>query len=294
MSFTDAVKSVYRNYAKFDGRAQRSEYWWFVLFTALVSLGLFLVGGLVYSVARTSTVFTVVTIALIIFLIVSFIPSLAVAVRRLHDTGRSGWWYLIVFIPYIGAIVLLVLLAMPSSPGYNHFGPPPGMSSVAQPAQYWGPGRPEALRKFAEDSQLAAASGYYPMWQEWKLGPAGEFLEVVYDRVPAQQAWGHPGNWPPGPGPFAAGGSPSQGPGPYQTPGGTYQTPGGPYQSPGPYQAPNAYRVESPSYQGGPPPQPMAGSPTEQPALGEQTTREVKEPAEGEPPAGPSQPPRWS
>src|ERR671915_2603510 len=84
--------------------------------------------------------------------------------------------------PYLGAIVLLVLLAMPSNPGYNHYGPPPGMSSAAQPAQYWGPGRPEALRKFAEDSQRAAASGYYPMWQEWKLGPAGEFLEVVYDR----------------------------------------------------------------------------------------------------------------
>src|SRR5687767_657812 len=232
MSFTDAVKSVYGNYAKFDGRATRSEYWWFVAFSFLVALTGYLVGGLLYAVSRSSAIFTVVTLALIIFLIVSFIPSLAVAVRRLHDTGRSGWWYLIVFIPYIGAIVLLVLLAMPSSPGYNQYGPPPGMTSAAQPAQYWGPGRPEALRKFAEDSQRAAAAGYYPMWQEWKVGPAGEFLEVIYDRVPAQQAWGQPGYWPRASGPYAApGGMSSQGPSPYPY-GGTYQ--------PGPPQATGA------------------------------------------------------
>lgn len=137
--------------------------------------------------------FGVAGVGLILFFLVSLIPSIAVGVRRLHDTDRSGWWYLIGFIPYIGALILLIFFVLPGSAGYNRFGPPPGRSTFAQRAQYWGPGRPEALRKFAEDAQRAAASGYYPVWQDWRMSPAGEVLEVVYDLAPPQYGWGQAG-----------------------------------------------------------------------------------------------------
>ena len=136
MSFTEAVRSVYGNYAKFDGRASRSEYWWFFLFSFLVALAFWVVALVLYAATRSAAVFGIVFAGIAIFGIASLIPSIAVGVRRLHDTDRSGWWYLIAFIPYIGAIILLIFFALPSSPTYNRFGPPPGRSSSAQRAQY--------------------------------------------------------------------------------------------------------------------------------------------------------------
>ena len=262
MSFTDAVSSVYRNYAKFDGRAPRSEYWWFTLFTVLVVVAGFLLGAIAYAASRSSAVYGVVGVGLIIFVIASIIPSIAVGVRRLHDSDKSGWWYLIGFIPYIGSFILLIFFLLPSTPGYNRFGPSPGRSTAAQRAQYWGPSRPEALRKFAEDAQRAAASGYHPVWQEWRMGPTGEVLEVVYDLAPAPYAWGQGGYGPPGQGAYA------QGPGPYPQGGGGAAYPG----------APTAYPPGGTWYQGGPSASPAAGG---------------AEPSSGQPSSGPPQPPNW-
>lgn len=120
MSFADAVRSVLSQYATFSGRARRSEYWWFALFNLLVSI----VAAIIDVVAGTdfgsgSGVFSViVTLALLL-------PSLAVTVRRLHDTERSGWWILIGIIPIVGAIVLLVFMVLDGTPGPNRFGPSP-------------------------------------------------------------------------------------------------------------------------------------------------------------------------
>ena len=98
MNFGEAIKSVFSNYANFKGRARRSEYWYFVLFNILVSLVL---SGLTLISPKLNILNS-------IYSLVVFIPGLAVAVRRLHDIGKSGWTYLIVLIP---AIVLVILSA---------------------------------------------------------------------------------------------------------------------------------------------------------------------------------------
>ena len=92
MSFVDAIKSGFRNYARFRGRASRSEYWWFFLFTLLVQ-------------AVTSSVDE--DLGNIAGLVV-FLPGLAVHVRRVHDTGRSGWW-VGAFYASIGVLIVAVI-----------------------------------------------------------------------------------------------------------------------------------------------------------------------------------------
>lgn len=110
---------VLKNYATFSGRARRSEYWMFVLFNVIVSIVL---AG-VDAAAGTMFLGTIYSLAV-------FIPSLAVAVRRLHDTGKSGWWFLINF-TIIGIIVFLVFMFQDSQMGDNEYGPNPKMGSTA-------------------------------------------------------------------------------------------------------------------------------------------------------------------
>lgn len=114
MSFIDAVRAALSKYATFSGRSRRSEYWWFALFNFLVSL----VGaGIDVAIGKNLFQF-VVALALLL-------PNLAVLVRRLHDTNRSGWWILIGLIPLVGAIVLIVFAVQDSQPGTNRFGDSP-------------------------------------------------------------------------------------------------------------------------------------------------------------------------
>ena len=117
MSFTESIASVLRQYVGFRGRARRSEYWWFVLFSLVVSLvssGVDNMLGIADELGN-GPVGTVAGLALLL-------PSLAVGARRLHDTGRSGWWQLIGLIPIVGQIVLLVFLVQDSHPGANQHG----------------------------------------------------------------------------------------------------------------------------------------------------------------------------
>ncbi|MDJ0708672.1 MAG: DUF805 domain-containing protein [Leptolyngbyaceae cyanobacterium MO_188.B28] len=102
---------VLRKYAVFGGRARRKEYWYFVLFNFIVALVL----GVVDNVLGTNGLLGFV------YMLGVFIPGLAVAIRRLHDTGRSGWWLLIGFVPIIGFIVLIVFLASGTEPGKNQY-----------------------------------------------------------------------------------------------------------------------------------------------------------------------------
>lgn len=114
MNFVDSVKACFNKYATFSGRACRSEYWWFSLFNVLV--------GVV--VSAISLAVKMPFLATLLQVLV-FLPSLAVGVRRLHDTGKSGWMYLVGFIPVIGAIWLLVLFCTDSQPGANEYGENP-------------------------------------------------------------------------------------------------------------------------------------------------------------------------
>ena len=118
MTFSEAVKtSLVDKYATFSGRATRSEYWYVVLFGYLLALLIVLLGMMVDSPELIIGLSSVLSLILLV-------PGLAVCIRRLHDTGRSGWWYLLVLIPYIGAIALLVIFCLKSSED-NKYGPKP-------------------------------------------------------------------------------------------------------------------------------------------------------------------------
>jgi uncharacterized membrane protein YhaH (DUF805 family) len=100
MTFIDAVKICFVKYANFDGCASRPEFWWWFVFTLVVTAALRCVS---YNVSG-------------VFSIATFLPSLAVAARRLHDTDRSGWWQLLYFVPVIGWVVLIIFCAEPGQP----------------------------------------------------------------------------------------------------------------------------------------------------------------------------------
>jgi uncharacterized membrane protein YhaH (DUF805 family) len=108
-------------YATFEGRARRKEYWFFVLFNFLVVVVLSVVD------MGIGTFNEEAEIGLLsgVYLLAVLIPSIAVTVRRLHDTDRSGWWILLNFIPVIGSVVILIFAVLDSQPGGNRFGPNP-------------------------------------------------------------------------------------------------------------------------------------------------------------------------
>ncbi len=111
---------VLKKYAVFSGRARRMEYWMFVLFNIIVSVVLVFVDGMLglslgEGVGLLSTLYGLAVL----------LPGIGVAIRRLHDTNRSGWWLLIGFVPLIGLIVLLVFMVLDSTPGENRFGSNP-------------------------------------------------------------------------------------------------------------------------------------------------------------------------
>lgn len=107
MDFKDSIKTCFTKYADFNGRASRPEYWWFILFLVL--------GGV--ATAFISDMLN------LLFTLGTLLPSIAAAARRLHDTGRSGWLQLIVFIPIIGWLVLIYFLAQ-AGEGANRYGEP--------------------------------------------------------------------------------------------------------------------------------------------------------------------------
>jgi len=110
-----------RNYSKFSGRSQRSEYWFFFLFYLLIGFGLAIVDGMLGFFDQDEDYGLLSGI----FAIAMLIPSLAVNVRRLHDIGRSGWWLLIALIPIVGSLVLFWFAVQDSEPGSNAYGPNP-------------------------------------------------------------------------------------------------------------------------------------------------------------------------
>ena len=109
--------SVLKNYVGFSGRARRKEYWMFLLFNIIVSIVLNVIGAVI-----------MLPILGLIYSLAIILPSIAVAVRRLHDTGRSGWWLLIGLIPLIGAIILIIFFVQDSH-DENEYGVNPKLAA---------------------------------------------------------------------------------------------------------------------------------------------------------------------
>ena len=117
MTFSEAISSGFRNYVGFSGRASRSEFWYWMLFTVLVSIAMTMIDLGILGISSNVNPFSS------IWSLATFLPSLAIGVRRLHDTDRNGWWWLIAFIPLIGIIVLIVFWCSEGTRGSNRFGP---------------------------------------------------------------------------------------------------------------------------------------------------------------------------
>jgi uncharacterized membrane protein YhaH (DUF805 family) len=117
MDFGQAIKSGFRHYVSFSGRAARSEFWYWSLFVVIVTIGAGIADHALFDEESTALFGPLVSL-------IFFLPGLAVAVRRLHDLDRTGWWILIAF-TIIGIIVLLVWDCIKGTTGTNRFGPDP-------------------------------------------------------------------------------------------------------------------------------------------------------------------------
>ena len=111
---------VIRKYAEFTGRARRSEYWMFALINFIIC---FVLGFIESAIGMAAVLSGIYSLAVLI-------PGIAVAIRRMHDTNRSGWWWLISLVPIVGVIVLIVFLAQDSQAGDNQFGANPKAATV--------------------------------------------------------------------------------------------------------------------------------------------------------------------
>ncbi len=117
---------VLKNYIVFDGRARRKEYWFFYLFYFIFVIALGFIDAITGSYSAN------VGLGLLsgIFVLAMILPGIAVCVRRLHDTDRSGWWILIGFVPIIGGIWLLVLMVLDGTSGQNQYGSDPKAATL--------------------------------------------------------------------------------------------------------------------------------------------------------------------
>ena len=155
MSFGDSIATCFRKYAEFKGRASRAEYWWFVLFAVLAYFAAGVLAAALENAAPTALV-----------LLGLLLPGLTVAVRRLHDTGRPGWWYLLALVPF-GSIVLIVFLALPGEANGNKYGPAPGLPLMPRADVPPMPAPPpakehqdSATRRKRDDAAAVCTSGF--------------------------------------------------------------------------------------------------------------------------------------
>jgi len=114
MELINNYVNVLKNYVNFNGRARRREYWLFVLANIIVAFVVGFIAGLI----KLPILGTIYSLAVLL-------PGIAVCIRRLHDIGKSGLWYLLIFVPLVGAIVLLVFFCTDSEAGTNAYGPNP-------------------------------------------------------------------------------------------------------------------------------------------------------------------------
>lgn len=122
------LKVVRDNYANFTGRARREEYWMYTLFNSIFLIGIVAVSGVFVSITDTPAFMGLY----LIYLLGIILPSLAVIVRRLHDVGKSGWFYFITLVPFVGPIWLFVLFVTEGDKGPNQYGPDPKAEHIEE------------------------------------------------------------------------------------------------------------------------------------------------------------------
>jgi uncharacterized membrane protein YhaH (DUF805 family) len=136
MGFFDAISTCLSKYVTFQGRATRSEYWWWGLFIIIVALGAesVILPHSIQNIAQFKATgvmpppdafHSIVSLVYGLFSLATFLPSIAVAVRRFHDLNKSGWWYFFLLVPVIGAIMVLIWFCMRGTRGNNRFGADP-------------------------------------------------------------------------------------------------------------------------------------------------------------------------
>ena len=156
MDFMTAVKTCFSKYVTFSGRAQRSEFWWFFLFTFVGNFVLSIVDSTLFGTVTTGPgsfeAHTNTPILSGLFGLACLLPSISVAVRRLHDTDRSGWWWWLWLVPLIGIIVLIVWWASKGTNGANKYGQDPmGGSGYGGGANYDEPNSPSSIPTVSND-----------------------------------------------------------------------------------------------------------------------------------------------
>ncbi len=118
-----------KRYAEFSGRSRRSEYWMYFLFTIIVIVGLSMVEAVLGMGGMVGGIYGPLTT---LYILATFVPNIAVGIRRLHDIDKSGWFLLLGLIPFVGGIILLVFFVMDGTRGANRFGPDPKDPAGAQ------------------------------------------------------------------------------------------------------------------------------------------------------------------
>jgi uncharacterized membrane protein YhaH (DUF805 family) len=138
LSFSEAIRTCFQKYAEFRGRASRPEFWWFALLyylvifapiVPLIAIGSVGRGDQPWDEADMNVAGVVFGIVIGVAVLALIIPYLAVGTRRLHDTGKPGWWWFITLVPF-GSIILIVFWASEGDKGSNQYGPPPGAQAM--------------------------------------------------------------------------------------------------------------------------------------------------------------------
>lgn len=126
MTFAQAVKTCFSKYVSFEGRAARPEFWWFYLFTILVFIAeaivLLIFLGVSAAANSVEWLWIIWLVVMVLTGLALVLPTISVSVRRLHDTHNSGWLWWIQLVPYIGTVVYLVLMLLPTYPVSNKYG----------------------------------------------------------------------------------------------------------------------------------------------------------------------------
>ncbi len=121
-TFMQSIDSCLQNYIGFSGRAPRSEYWYWTLFAVLFGFAANFIFGLIGHALHIRAIGSLVGLAANL---ITFLPSIAVFVRRMHDVNRSGWWYFFALVPVIGIVMLLIWCCTRGTAGQNRYGPDP-------------------------------------------------------------------------------------------------------------------------------------------------------------------------